>query len=257
MSLTPLTSVQNPRVKQARALAQRKHREATGTFLLEGSKVLSEALAAGHVPTQVFGTQTWWERGTALPSQTERYVVSEPVLAAIATTQTPDGVVAVAPLPRPVLPPTGPAPLLLVAHTLQDPGNLGTIIRAADAAGADAVVVTPGTTDPWAPKAIRGSMGSCFHLPVLSMELDAVKASFPGIRLLALTLEGAEDLYDQDLRGGVALVIGNEGQGLGPEMLARAEARIKIPIPGRAESLNAAMAATICLYEAVRQRRRS
>ncbi|MEB3222802.1 MAG: RNA methyltransferase [Candidatus Sericytochromatia bacterium] len=255
MPLTPLTSAQNPRVKQARSLAQRKHREAAGLFLVEGSKVLAEALAAGLVPTQVFGTEAWWGRGVAVHAA-ERYVVPEAVLAAIATTETPDGVVAVAPLPRPAPAPSRPAPLVLVAHGLQDPGNLGTIIRAADATGADAVVVTPGTTDPWAPKVVRGSMGSCFHLPVLTLELGQLRETFPGIRLLALTLaEGASDLFDADMRGGVALLVGNEGRGLDPEALAQADASVKIPIPGRAESLNAAMAATVCLYEAVRQRR--
>ncbi|MEB3328583.1 MAG: RNA methyltransferase [Candidatus Sericytochromatia bacterium] len=255
MSLTPLSSVQNPRVKQARALAQRKHREAAGAFLIEGSKLLTEALTAGHVPAQVFGTQAWWARGVAVP-RAERFLVPDAVLAAIATTETPDGVVAVAPLPRPVPPAPRPDPLVLVAHGLQDPGNLGTMIRAADAAGADAVIVTPGTTDPWAPKVVRGSMGSCFHLPVLPLALGQLKATFPGIRLLALTLAtGASDLFEADLRGGVALLVGNEGRGLDAEALTLADAHVTIPIPGRAESLNAAMAATVCLYEAVRQRR--
>jgi TrmH family RNA methyltransferase len=254
MPLTPLTSAQNPRIKLARALVQRKHREATGCFLLEGSKVLAEALAAGHTPTQVFATEAWWARGVDVRGA-ERYVVPEAVLSAIATTETPDGVVAVGRLPSPAVPQPQHPPLVLVAHALQDPGNMGTIIRAADAAGADAVVVTPGTTDPWSPKVVRGSMGSCFHLPVLSMPLTEVRTAFPGIRLLALALTGAEDLFDADMRGGVALVVGNEGRGLEPEALALADACVKIPIPGRAESLNAAMAATVCLYEAVRQRR--
>lgn len=255
MPPTPITSSQNPRVKQARALAQRKHREGEGQFLVEGSKLLAEALAAGHRPTQVFATEDWWSRGLDV-SGAEAFVVPDAVLAAIATTETPDGVVAVAPLPKPVAPsPTG-APLVLVAHGLQDPGNLGTIIRAADATGADAVVVTPGTTDPWAPKVVRGSMGSCFHLPVLTLELEHLRATFPGIRLLALTLaSGATDVFEADMRGGVALLIGNEGRGLDPAAVALADACVKIPIPGRAESLNAAMAATVCLYEAVRQRR--
>lgn len=255
MSRQALTSSQNPRVKQARALAQRKQREATGLFLIEGSKLLAEALAAGHRPTQVFATEAWWARGTPIPGA-EAFVVPEGVLEAIATTETPDGVVAVAPLPRPEVPRPAGDPLVLVAHGLQDPGNLGTIIRAADATGADAVVVTPGTTDPWAPKVVRGSMGSCFHLPVLTMALPEVQEAFPGIRVLALTLaDGATDLYDTDLRGGVALIVGNEGRGLDPEAVATADACVKIPIPGRAESLNAAMAASVCLYEAVRQRR--
>lgn len=254
MDIQPLSSLQNPKVKLARSLEKRKAREEAGLFLVEGAKLLAEAVAYGHRPAMTFATAAWWAgyRGEPLPG--ERFEVPDAVLAAIATTETPDGVVALLPLPGDA-PPALPADALVaIAHRLQDPGNLGTIVRAADAAGAAAVVVTEGTVDPWSPKAVRATMGSCFHLPIVRTTLAAFKAAHPAVAIHALTLTGATSLYAQDLRGGAAFLIGNEGQGLDAEAEALADHRVKIPIPGRAESLNAAMAATICLYEAVRQR---
>lgn len=250
-----ITSLQNPKVKLARSLEKRKAREEHGLFLVEGTKLLAEAMAYDVAPAMTFATAAWWEahRDDGLPG--ERYEVPEAVLAAIATTETPDGVVALLPLPAAA--PTAPLPpdaVVAIAHRLQDPGNLGTIVRAADAAGAAAVVVTEGTVDPWSPKAVRATMGSCFHLPIVRMTLAAFKAAHPALPIHALTLAGATSLYAHDYRRGAAFLIGNEGQGLDAEAEALADQRVKIPIPGRAESLNAAMAATICLYEAVRQR---
>lgn len=250
-----ISSLQNPKVKLARSLEKRKAREEHGLFLVEGTKLLTEAMAYGFAPAMTFATAPWWtaHRGEEPPGET--YEVPEAVLAAIATTEAPDGVVALVPLPTTKGTAALPADAVVaIAHRLQDPGNLGTIVRAADAAGAAAVVVTEGTVDPWSPKAVRATMGSCFHLPMVRTTLAAFKAAHPGLPLYALTLAGATSLYAHDYRRGGAFLIGNEGQGLDAEAEALADHRVKIPIPGRAESLNAAMAATICLYEAVRQR---
>lgn len=251
---SPLSSLQNPRVKLARSLAQSKGRKQAGLFLVEGTKLLTEALAWGFAPVTTFATAAWWEAhgGAALPG--ERFEVPEVVLEAIATTETPDPVVALMPLPERQALSLPPEALVVIAHRLQDPGNLGTIIRAADAAGAHAVVVTDQTVDPFSPKVVRASMGGLFHLPVIRSPLADWKAAYPTLPLYAMTLAGATSLYGFDLSGGAAFLIGNEGAGLSPEDEALAEHRVKIPIPGHAESLNAAMAATICLYEAVRQR---
>lgn len=252
--LHPISSLQNPKVKLARSLEKRKAREEAGLFLVEGTKLLAEALAYGHRPAMTFATAAWWaaRRGDGLPG--ERYEVTDAVLTAIATTETPDGVVALLPLPAGEPPALPPDAVVAIAHRLQDPGNLGTIVRAADAAGAAAVVVTEGTVDPWSPKAVRATMGSCFHLPIIRMSLATFKAAHPTLPIFALTLTGATSLYAHDFRPGAAFLIGNEGAGLDAQAEAIADHRVKIPIPGHAESLNAAMAGTICLYEAVRQR---
>lgn len=257
-AISPLSSLQNPRVKLARSLAQAKGRKQAGLFLVEGTKLLAEALSFGFKPVTTFATAAWWEAHdwqapfTALSG--EKFEVPEAVLGAIATTETPDPVVALLPLPARDALALPPDALVVIAHRLQDPGNLGTIIRAADAAGAHAVVVTDQTVDPYAPKVVRATMGGLFHLPVVRSPLADWKSAHPELPIYAMTLAGATSIYAFDLRGAAAFLIGNEGQGLSPEDEALADHRVKIPIPGRAESLNAAMAATICLYEAVRQR---
>lgn len=250
----PLSSPQNSRVKLVRALARKKEREKTGLILVEGEKLLFEALDAGLIPTMVFALPAWWEEHPLVLNPEAAFEVSDALLATMATTDNPTDVVAVFPTPTLALSPKAPPQLAIVAHQLQDPGNLGTIIRSADAANADAVFVTEGCTDPWSPKCIRATMGACFHIPIISLPLQAVCENHPTLPLYALTLDGAESLYQQDLRPGGGFLIGNEGAGLPREAVKWTTKSLKIPIPGKAESLNAAMAATICLFETVRQR---
>lgn len=253
-----ISSTQNPKVKLARSLANRKGRQAAGLFLVEGTKLLAEALTWGRQPTTTFATADWWRAHEDLAPFAslagERAEVTEPVLAALATTETPDPVVALVPLPQDRAVTLARGAIAVVAHRLQDPGNLGTIIRAADAAGADAVFVTEATVDPYGPKAVRASMGSLFHLPVVRRTLAELRDDHPELPFYATTLDGASSLYAFDYTRGGAFVIGNEGAGLAVEDLALCDERVFIPMFGHAESLNAAMAATICLYEAARQR---
>lgn len=258
MTITLLTSLQNPKVKLARSLSARKGRREAGLFLVEGTKLVATALEAGQTPAMTFATDAWWgvHGGTApfAGMGGEAHIVPEGILSAIATTETPDGVVALLPLPDDTAARLPVNALVVIAHRLQDPGNLGTIIRAADAAGADAVVVPPETVDPFSPKAVRATMGSMFHLPVLRQGLAEFARAHPTIPIHAMTLDGADSLYAGEYRGPCAFLIGNEGAGLADEDLAHATSRVTIPIWGGAESLNAAMAATVCLYEAARQR---
>jgi TrmH family RNA methyltransferase len=255
-----ITSVHNPKIKLARTLETRKGRQNAGLFLIEGTKLLSEALTFGAFPVATFATADWWESYGALPPFNalpgDSYEVPEAVLKAMATTQTPDAVVAMLPLPSstPEPLPLRGSPLVLIAHGLQDPGNLGTIIRAADAAGADAVIVTEQTADPYGPKAVRASMGSLFHVKVQRWTLEGWAKAHADLPLYAMSLDAEGTLYAQDLGHGAAFLIGNEGAGLTTKDEAIATRRLKIPIYGHAESLNAAMAATLCLYEAARQR---
>jgi len=151
----------------------------------------------------------------------------------------------------------GTAPLVLLADGVQDPGNLGTMIRAADAAGATAVLTTPGTVDIYNPKVLRAGMGSHFHLPVVPLaDVASFLAQVAELSFLLLVAEAqaSTSIYEVDLRGPTIFAVGNEGAGVSP-VLRAAGRPVAIPMPGRAESLNAAMAATILLFEAVRQRR--
>lgn len=254
-----LSSLQNPRIKLARSLATRKGRLTAGLFLIEGPKLLAEALQAGRRPMAVFASPDWWAADATRPPFAgmggEHYAIAPHLLESIATTETPGPVVALCPFEEL----SEPAALesdwtVLVLHRLQDPGNVGTAIRAADAAGARLVVVTPESADPYGPKAVRASMGSVFHLPIVRMPLERFAAWPQRPPLLALSLQASESLYEVPLHRGAAFLIGTEGAGLGSEDVALADRSLKIPIPGRAESLNAAMAATVCLYEAARQR---
>ena len=150
----------------------------------------------------------------------------------------------------------GESPLIVIAAGLQDPGNLGTLIRSAEAFGASGVITLPGTVSLWNAKALRASSGSAFRLPVVAATEDEVfsRLRASGMRIFAAVAEAGVSYSDSALVGPVALVVGNEGRGLSTELLERADERISIPCPGRVESLNAAIAGSILLYEAARQR---
>lgn len=184
------------------------------------------------------------------------------VLAAMADAQTPQGLLAVCRIPAPGLDEVlaaRPDVVAVLAH-VRDPGNAGTVVRAADAAGADAVVVTDGSVDVYSPKVVRSTAGSLFHLPVVTgMPVAAVLARLrsAGLTVLAADGAGTRTLDEVDLSEPHAWLFGNEAWGLRDEDRALADDVVRVPIHGRAESLNLAMAATVCLYASARHRRRS
>ncbi len=271
MPTTLVTSRANPRAKQLRAAFHGNARLASGLIAIEGEHLLQEAMRSGLVFKTIFLS----ERRVApewIPEGVELIELSEEVFASVVDTQSPQGIAAL------LVPPAWELealfagrvanPLLVIAAALQDPGNLGTLIRSAEAFGATAVLTTAGTVSEWNQKALRASAGSVFRVPVLQVaaeELAALKTL--GVRILAAVAMEAEadpvvtgsefepiPAADADLAGGCGLMIGNEGAGLGDEWLRLADARITIPTPGRVESLNAAVAGSLLLYEAARQR---
>ena len=283
---TPLiTSRANPRVKQLRAAFAGSARLADGLVAIEGETLLREALRSGIDLKTIFLSESiaapaW------LPRNVETLRLADAVFAAAVDTQSPQGIAALIEPPQwdlesiitPVRAaarsraPSPAAPLLmLVAAGLQDPGNLGTLIRSAEAFAATAVLTTPGTVSPLNQKALRASAGSVFRVPVVAVSAaDLASLKSRGIRLLAAVAPSsahavahkpakkssatATPAASADLTQSCALMIGNEGAGLAPEMLALADARIAIPTPGAVESLNAAIAGSLLLYEASRQR---
>lgn len=252
-----LSSLQNPKIKQLRALHARKERQKQGRFLLETTTLLEEARLWRWPLVEVFATPDWVERhGTDWNAPVT--LVSEAIFGQLTTTETAEGVVAIAPIPpNPELPALSSNALIVALDALQDPGNLGTIIRTADAAGATAILVGKGTVDPYSPKVVRSTMGSLFHVPVIAVAdlyptLDQLAEA--GAAVVATSLGAERSLYDLDLKGPVVWLIGNEAQGLSEAALSHATAQIRIPMPGHAESLNAAIAAAVCLFETVRQR---
>ena len=258
-----LENPRSPRVRAVAKLTKRSARTETGLFLLEGPQSVREALTyAPDAIIDLFATPTGWEkhadlREKAADAGIEVEYVTEDVLDAMADTVTPQGVVAaVRQTPTSVKDIFATSPqLIAICEEVRDPGNLGTIIRAADAAGADAVVLTGRTVDLYNPKVVRSSTGSLFHLPIsVGGDLGDViqRAHAAGLQVLAADVKG-DDLLS--VRAGEALskptgwLFGNEARGLSDELLALADGALKLPIFGKAESLNLATAASVCLYE--------
>ncbi len=266
---TPLTA-RSGRIVTAHKLLRRSGRREQGRVLLEGPSAVSAAADAGLV-LDLYVTQEAAHRHEALLTRvrdagTRPWVVTPEAAAALSETVTPQGIVAVAALAEADLRETLQRPaarpgarLVVVLVEARDPGNAGTVIRTADAAGADCVVLAGDSVDPWSGKCVRASAGSLLHLPVV----DGIAADETltilreaGCRTLAADGYAEAGLYDDDvsalLAGDHAWVFGNEAHGLSPEVLRRVDRAVGVPVYGRAESLNLASAAAVCLYESAR-----
>jgi RNA methyltransferase, TrmH family len=258
--------MRSPRVKAARRLAKRAFRQRDRLFLAEGPQAAGEALAAGAAVTKLFVTAPAAARHAPLVAAAEKAdaavrLVSGEVMTALAQTTTPQGVLAVCefidvPLGDVV---TSALRLVVVLAHVRDPGNAGTVLRTADAAGAQAVIFTDASVDPYNGKCVRASAGSLFHLPVVAgVRLEAAASSLreAGLRILAADGHGRHSLDDAiaagTLRSPTAWLFGNEAWGLPGELLSMADDSIAVPIYGRAESLNLATAAAVCLYASAR-----
>jgi len=251
----------SPRVRGVAKLAKRDARSETGLFLLEGPQAVSEALAyRPELLVELFVTPTALDRyqdlgRAAREADLEIEFVTEQVLEVMADTVTPQGVIAVCrQFPTSLKDILGDGPkLIAILEEVRDPGNAGTIIRAADSAGADAVILTGRSVDLYNPKVVRATTGSLFHVPVAVMpELDAVlqRVRAEGLQVLAADIKGEDLLAARgSLAAPTAWLFGNEARGLTDEQLAMADRAITVPIYGKAESMNLATAASVCLYE--------
>ena len=259
---TPLTRG-NSRVKETRKLSRRSVRTERRLFLADGPKAVAGALSVDGCVVEVFATPEATEEHADLAASAARWtLVDEPALVSLSDSVTPAGLVAVCRFldvsfeealsdqPR----------LVVVCADVRDPGNAGTVIRTADAAGADAVVLAGHSVDAYHPRTVRASVGSLFHLPLVIEPdpLAALRAAREaGLVLAAADGAGELDLYaaDEQLARPTAWLFGNEAWGLPAELAACADHRIRIPIHGRAESLNLATAAALCLYASARAQR--
>jgi TrmH family RNA methyltransferase len=249
-------------VAEALKLRKRGLREARREFLVEGPQAVGEAIAAGGTLSVLFHTAD--ERlhpviGRAREAGVPLVEVSEDVVRHLTSTVTPQGLVGVARfVDVPLEELRADIALAAILHAVRDPGNAGTVLRSADAAGADAVVFTSSSVDVYNPKAVRSSAGSLFHLPVVrevSVEDAVADLRRRGVAVYAATATGDRDLNSVVLAAPTAFLFGNEAWGLPEEVASLADATVRVPISPRAESLNLAAAATVCLFEAVRQRR--
>ena len=293
-----ITSVNNQRVKEVANLKQKKYRTESGTFFAEGLRAVQEAVqyadvtelfyteaeagrldevlkAAGNVPADTkeksgnMNNVNHNNAGTAkkrneAANGIRMYQVDEKVMAKLSDTKAPQGVLAVIRTPeqnlrqlRPGTASDNNAPVIILDR-VQDPGNLGTIIRTADAVGALGLILLEGCVDAYSPKVVRASMGSLFHLPVVQ-DVTAEEALTwcyrNGYEPAATALKNAQNVYKADISKKMAFLFGNEANGVAEELQAAAETRLFIPMAGLAESMNVAMAAGIILFEGLRQRK--
>ncbi len=263
MPVRIVQSKQNARLKELRRAAQHSSAAEGGPVAIEGLKMLGEAHTAGLRIQCVFVAQEAEHLLDKLPLKPETQVLLVPgdVLCSALATETPQPVAALVEPPvwsweNLLGPARGPDPLLVILAGLQDPGNLGTILRSSEAFGASGVVSLPGTVYAWNQKSIRASAGSVFRVPLLRATFQDCVARLrqARIRILASTAREAGLATDTVLTGPLALLIGNEGSGVPAEAAAEADGAITIPCPGAVESLNAAVATSVLLYEASRQR---
>lgn len=270
-----ITSLQNPRVKQLVKLRDRRPRDESGVFLVEGYRQIRRALEKNVRINELYFSSDWFlgENEPALIAQAEAagaqiIELSKEAFAKVAYRERPDGLLAVAPQWRHSLDdlaarldhvastlPSRP-PFLLVVEAIEKPGNLGTILRSADAAGVDALIVCDPVTDLFNPNVVRASTGVLFSVPVIIAGSREVREWLRqrGIRSVATTPAATTLHTECSLRGPLAIVMGSEQYGLSDYWLAEADDRVRIPMAGQADSLNVAMATIITLFEAVRQR---
>jgi TrmH family RNA methyltransferase len=259
-----ITSPRNPKIQHVRNLmAHPKARREHQAFVVEGVRLVEEALQSGWEPQLVLYAEELSARGlAAVEGFAKRGVITEAVSAQVlksaADTETPQGVLAVLRM-QPLGLPSDPG-FVMILDGLRDPGNLGTILRTAAAAGVQAVFLPPETTDPYAPKVVRAAMGAHFRLPMRSLSWPElrpyIRQAHPDnpLRVYLADSSGGLPHTRADFRSPLALIVGGEAEGAGAEAQSLADARVHIGMPGKAESLNAAVAASILMFEVVRQR---
>jgi len=259
-----LTSPHNPRLARVRALLEKKKaREEELAFVAEGVRLVEEAAAAGWLPELVLYSAQLSERGMRVldgfkQQGVEVWEIASGLMNSLTGTETAPGLLAVLPLRR--LPLPEQVDFVLIVDHLRDPGNLGTLLRTAAAAGVQAVLATPGTVDPFAPKVLRAAMGAHFRLPLRSLDWLAIQSLLPaGMHVFLADSGGGQVFTACDFRPPLALVVGGEAAGAGSEaaslVATRQDAsRVHIPMAAQVESLNAAVAGAVLLFEVARQR---
>jgi len=261
-----ITSNSSKMCKHVKALHLKNYRDKKKEYVIEGFRLVKDALESNAPVKSIMVSDSFVSNAISeeiLKEISGRnisiYKVSDNILKDISDTETPQGIVGVVAAPQQTIKDIhicGDS-LFVLCDCVQDPGNLGTIIRTADAAGADGVILSKGCVDVYNPKVVRSTMGAIFHFPVIKVDNLTETILYLKQRNLSIVsgyLEAADYHFDIDMKKGTVIVIGNEANGISSEVISLSDYLIKIPIPGRAESLNAAIAAGILIYEAVRQR---
>ncbi len=254
-----IRSKDNRIVKRCEQLSMRKYRDQFGLYLIEGENLLAEAVK-NHARIETVLLREGCQK--SLPPQVadRTFLVDARIFDKLAQTVTSQGILAIvakeAARKEDFI--NLPGSNFIVLDRLQDPGNIGTILRTADAAGYKLAILMKGTADVYAPKVVRAATGSLFRMPVVSMASAKELAEFTGAagkKLTATCLDARRWYYDEDLTHDIALIIGNEGNGISRDLIESSDIQIKIPMQGNIESLNAAVAAGVLMYEAMRGKR--
>jgi TrmH family RNA methyltransferase len=256
-----ITSRDNPRLAEAaRLIASSRERRKAGRCVLEGEHLVAAYCARVGQPESLIVAEAARGRAAvrsllARVPDGRTLLVADAAWSVLGPVPASAGVLAVVPTPRPRF--SRAADFCLLLENVQDPGNVGSMLRSAAAAGVAQVFLSPGCAFAWSPKVLRAAQGAHFHLEIHEdVDLRAWAAAYPG-RVVATDAAGGESIYRADLKGAIALAIGNEGSGLSAALRGAAGLTVTIPMPGRFESLNAAAAAAVCLFECVRQRSRA
>jgi TrmH family RNA methyltransferase len=257
--LNMITSTSNNHIKLVRALQSRSHtRKVESAFVAEGVRLIEEAVNAQWPLAYILFDQTLSERGRAIIEEIQQanlcdvFEITPNLMTDISDTETPQGILAVLkqkPLPLPVHP-----TFLVLADQVRDPGNMGTLLRTAEAAGADGIILSPGTVDAFSPKVVRSAMGAHFHLPIHALPWEEIRPLVMGLPIFLASAEAGIPLWEADFKQPCVLLVGGEAFGATPMGENLATDRVTIPMAGRAESLNAAIAAGILIAEVLRQR---
>ena len=257
-----ITSSSNSKIKLVRALQNRsRKRQDEAAFVAEGVRLLEEAVAAGWPVRFVLYDESLSERGKDLiglllsQQKVDIAEITTKRMSEITDTETPQGILAV--LDRQPLPIPDKPTFLIIADLIRDPGNLGTLLRTAYAASADAVLITPGTVDAFSPKVVRAGMGAHFHLPIKEYSWEELPIFLKDVPIFMAEMDSGLPLWEADFFQPCGLLIGGEASGPSPKGRATARFSVSIPMPGGAESLNAAAAGVILIAEVLRQRFRS
>ena len=265
MKYIQITSTSNPEIKEALDIKNKRSKYKHAVFIIEGPHLVETALASGNKINTVFFTDSFRTKkdGQNILRETakktdEIFEVTGQIMNKLADTEIPQGIIATVSYAIKNLEEIRfkSVPLIVAVDGVQEPGNLGTIIRTSDAAGADAVVILKGACDAFMQKTIRATAGSIFNIPIIypgtDKFLEWLKSN--GITLIATALDSGKSIFDSDLKKPIAFVFGNEAHGVSSEIKSKADLILKIPIYGKADSLNVSASAAVSLYEAVRQR---
>lgn len=247
-----IVSTSNARIKRLARLGERRHRDHEGVFVIEGAKMINRAIEAGLMPIEIYGD------GTVELAELEMVTVAPSVLDRVSYRKRSEGLLAVFPQTETTLDSVelGDPAMVLVAEGIEKPGNLGAILRTADAVGAHAVITIPNRVDLFNPNVIRASTGACFTMPVVAVGLTDLGAwvADHGLSLVAADPEGQASIWDVDLTRPVALMVGAEAVGLTNQAREAADRLVSVPMNGAVDSLNASVTLALLAYEALRQR---